>query len=135
MAMEEDLVARLKAVPAIYAITGDAVQFHQFGRGDSGGQVKLSIVTPGSEWTHDGPDNLDLPRVRFDMRSDDPDEAFALHRLIRAEMETEDTTGGTLFHPAHLEAGPREIEIGEQEGGDSLFQLQSEFMFYHEETA
>lgn len=134
MTMEEDLVTRLKAVSAIYAITGAAVQFLQWGREDSGGQVMLSTVTPGRGWTLEAPDWLDRPRVRFDIRSDDPDEVFTLKRLILAEMETERTTGGTLFHPAQLEA-ERTIDLGEQDGGESLFQLQIEFMFYHEEAA
>lgn len=133
MAWEEDLITRLNGVAAITAITGAAIQWFEFGRGDSGGQIRLTTISPGREWKLDGPDWLDRPRVQFDIRSDDPDEVLSLKRLVLAEMETESTDGSTKFHKAMLEA-ERTRELGEQPGGGALYQTEMDFMFFHEEV-
>ena len=133
MTMQDDLAARLVADATINAITGSRVSWFGFQRGDSGGQIALRTITPGREWNHEGPDWLDRPRVRFDLRGTSATQVYALKAAVLAEMEEEATVGGTKFHPAMLDA-EREIDLGEQEGGAVLFQLQLEFLFHHEES-
>lgn len=134
MTMRTDLVTLLKGVTALNAITGNAVEWFEFGRGDTGGQIRLSTISPGRDWTLDGPSWLDRAGVQFDLRSNDPDQADTMRTMVLAAMEAGGTAGGTIFHPAQLE-GEREVEPGEQPGGESLFGISLDFSFYHEETA
>ena len=109
-----------------------AISWHWFQRGDPFPAIALSKISPGEEWTHDGPDGLDRPRVRFDLRGTDADQLELLSAALKAEMRIEREISGWRFHPATLEAD-REIPLGEQDGGEALIQLQLEFMFYIEE--
>lgn len=127
--MEEALVARLVAAGTTAA---DRISWFGRVRGDGLPAVELTLISPGEEWTHDGPDGLDRPRVRFDIYAATDVGAVALGRAIRAEMQGEATVGGVLFHPARLEAS-RMLDAEEETGGDPLFRLQHEYLFYHEE--
>jgi hypothetical protein len=130
--MEEALRARLAAVPAIVALTGDRISW--FGRGRAGGtELTLFDVTPGEDWTHDGPMALVEARVQIDAWSVDPDDVLALSRAVRTEMQTEVTIEGWRFEPASLEAKASTDE-GEQDGGDPLFRVRQDFLFFHEEA-
>lgn len=130
--MEEALVERLGAVSAISTRVTDRISFFGFQRGDTPNGIALSVVTPGEEWTHGGPDGLNEPRVRFDIRGNDADDVMAIKRAVITEMHQAADVDDTRFHPASLEA-EREIPLGEQPGGAGLLQWQLEFLFFHEE--
>ncbi|MDP3550611.1 MAG: DUF3168 domain-containing protein [Novosphingobium sp.] len=131
--MEEDLVARLVADAGVSAIVDEAVSWFERNRDDALPAVVLQKVSPGREYSHDGPDGLDGPRVQFDCLGRTMDEAAALKRAVLACMEQGATVGDTVFHIAFLE-GENWISQGEQDGGEALFQLSLDFIFYHEET-
>ncbi|MGX7926461.1 hypothetical protein ACWPMX_07795 [Tsuneonella sp. HG094] len=128
--MEEALVARLVAANTS---AEDRISWFGRARGDGLPAVALTLVSPGEEWTHDGPDGLDRPRVRMDIYAATDLGALALGRELRAVMHGEATVAGVRFHPARLEAS-RTLDGEEQDGGDPLFRLQHEYLFYHEET-
>jgi hypothetical protein len=136
--MKADLAARLAADAAIAALVANgpdgepAIGWYGFSRGDGYPAIALSTITPGEEWTHDGPDPIERPRVRFDLRATTPAVLESLGEAVKAAMRLGGDQGDTRFHPATLE-GDRPIDLGEQDGGEALFQLQLEFMFYHEE--
>ena len=138
MGMKADLVTRLAGDAAISAIvntaldTEEAISWHGFQRGDNYPAIMLTMITPGEEWTHDGVDPIERPRVRFDIRGADADVLETLSVAIKAEMRGAADVSDTRFHPAMLEA-ERTINLDEQDGGELLFQVQLEFMFYHEE--
>lgn len=132
MPMEEDLVARLTGDAAVAAIVGQRVSWFGRQRGDGFPALVLSKISPGREWTHDGPDELDRPRVQIDAYSDDPDEALALSRAVRAEMETTADVGDTRFHPAMIDTDQL-VDDGELDGGQPLFRAVQDYQFYHEE--
>lgn len=132
MPMEESLITRLTAVTAISDLAGDRVSWFARQRGDSVPVIAMVKISPGRDWTHDGPDGLDRPRVRFDYWAATGDQVIALQRATQAEMETTADVDGTRFHPGMLQA-ERWIDEGEQDGGEGLFRLQQEFLFYHEE--
>lgn len=140
MAMEENLVTRLAADTAIDALiakdgsSNPAISWFGFQRGDGYPAIALTQITPGEDWTHTGPDGLDRPRVRADIRATSADTAIALARAVISEMQTTPyvDTGTTRFHPAMLDA-ERHIDLGEQDGGQVLFQIQLEFLFFHQE--
>jgi len=133
MAMEEDLVARLVADAGVSAIVGEVVSWFERNRDDPLPALVLTKVSPGRDYTHAGGDGLDGPRVQFDCLGTMGDEAVALKRAVVACMEPAATVGDTMFHNGFLE-GETWISQGEQDGGEPLFQLSLDFIFYHEES-
>lgn len=131
--MEEALVERVKADAVIGPLVGDVVSWFDRQRGDPLPAVTLTQVSPGREWTHSGPDGLDRPRVRLDIWSRDADQAAAMGRALLAMMETDEVVDGVRFHPAEFAAN-RWWNEGEQEGGEPLYRVQQEFLFFHEEV-
>ncbi len=131
MAIEEALVTRLTGASAISAIAGDRVSWFWFQRGDTGGRIALTKVSPGESWTHDGPDGLPHPRVQIDCRADDADSALALSKAVIAEMHEAADVGTVRFHPAALQR-EQMIDEGELEGGTRSFRVSLDFLFYHE---
>lgn len=132
MAMEEDLVARLTGDAGVAALVGDAVSWFGRVRTDALPALILQKVSPGREYDHAGPDGLDGPRVQFDCMATTATDAVALSRAVIACMEPAATVGDTKFHTAFLE-GEIWIDESEQDGGDALFRLALDFVFYHEE--
>lgn len=133
MAMEEALVERIAADATLAPLVGEAVSWFDRQRGDPTTAISLSKVSPGREWTHSGPDGLDRPRVRFDMWSEDADRAAAMGRAVLAMMEAPATVDGVRFHVAEI-AAERWFAEGEQEGGEPLYRVQQEYLFFHEEV-
>ena len=126
MPMEENLVARLSALA-----TGATVDWFDRPRG-SFPAIVLTKVSPGRDWTMDGPDGLDEPRVQIDCWSRRKDEAAGLARSVLAELEQERTVGTTLFHPASLES--ERYAADDLDGGGVAYRVQQDFMFYHQEV-
>lgn len=131
--MEEDLVARLVADAGVSAVVDEKVSWFERARDDALPVLVLTKVSAGRDYTHGGADGLDGPRVQFDCLGRTDAEALALKRAVVACMEQAATVGDTLFHNAFLE-GETWIAQGEQDGGEALFQLSLDFIFYHEEA-
>lgn len=129
--MEEALIARLVAADTS---ADDRWSWHERVRDDAPPSGVLMKVSPGEEWTHEGPDGLDRPRVRFDLYGSTDVEVLALSRAVKAEMRLARDVEGVRFHPAMLDAD-RTLPGEEQDGGAALFRIQLEFLFYHEEIA
>lgn len=130
--MEEALITRLAGATAIADIADDRISWFARVRGDGFPALLLSKISPGREWTHDGPDGLDGPRVQFDCYARDEVTAATLARAVQAELEQAADVDGWRFHPAFL-AGEQWIDEGEQDGGEPLFRVSLDFIFYHEE--
>jgi hypothetical protein len=128
--MEEALITRLAAAATS---ADDRWSWHGRARDDAPPSGVLLKITPGEEWTHDGPDGLDRPRVRFDLYGATDQEVLTLARELKVEMRTERTVAGVKFHPAMLDA-ERTLDASEEEGGAGLFRIQQEYLFYFEET-
>jgi Protein of unknown function (DUF3168) len=129
--MEAALITRLNAVPAITGLTGDRISWFDRVRGDGLPALVLTQISPGREYTHDGPDELDRPRVRFDCWADDQVSAKALARAVLTTMESAADVGDVRFWPAELQVA-RDLPEAEQDGGAALFRVQQEFLFFHE---
>lgn len=136
MPMDEALVARLVAVPAISAIVDDRVSWFERppadGTGTALNAIVLTEVTPGRDWTHDGPTGLDEPRIQFDCWGWQPSVAQALADAVQTEMERLDvvTVAGWVFlPPASLELHRRDSErLG---AGVNIHRVQLDFTIYH----
>lgn len=132
MGMEADLIARLIADAGVAAVAGTSVSWFARNRADELPALVLSKISPGREWTHSGPDNLDRPRVQFDAYARVQEDAAALATAVQVLMEAGGDEGTTRFHPAQLE-GEIWSDEGEQDGGLPLFRISQDFLFYHEE--
>lgn len=131
--METDLVARLVAVPALAAIQGARVAWFERSAGLGYPATVLQEISPGREYTHDGPDELDGPRIQFDFYGYDSVQLIALAKATIIEMEQEATVGTTLFHPAMLDA--RRTDVPEQAAdGRLIYRISADLNFYHEQV-
>lgn len=132
------LIARLNAVAAVADLVGadgegdKAITWFTLNRGAGFPALLLSGISPGVEYTHDGPVGVEGPRVQADSYAHDPDAVEALAKAVRAAMEAGGDHDGWRFHPAQIE-GEQTIDLGEQDGGKPLFRIQQDFIFYHEE--
>lgn len=131
MTMHGDLRMRLKDDAGVAAIVGDAVRWFEKNRTDSYPCVILNTIDAGRDYTHDGPDPLEYPRVQIDCYGTTPAEADALSLVVRAAMEAAGTWGATRFGPGFLESENSFTE-GEQDGGQRLTRLSLDFTFYHQ---
>lgn len=134
MAMEEALVARLKAAAGAEVLSEGPNRITYFERVRDAGLPALSIMSVSNTdgWSHDGPTGLDWVRMRIDIWAATRTEAVALKRVVRAEMQQSRDVAGVRFHQAERLA-ERNIDEGEQDGGEALFHVQQEYGFYHEE--
>lgn len=138
MAMEEALLARLRGATTLEPLTGDRIDWYDRPRFDHDAQIdtlpaiSLTPVSPGEEWTHDGPDGLDEARVRFECWGRTKAEAVAVKRALRTEMHALRDVSGWRFHPASLETARGERDDG-NDGDVPLFRETLDFLFYHEE--
>ena len=138
MPMEEALLARLRAAPTLVPFTGDRWDWYDRPRldDDDGGETipagSLTLVDPGEEWTHDGPDGLDEARVRFELWARDKATLVAAKRALRSEMHKPREVEGWRFHEGSLELERTDKDDGDQ-GSDALFRVTMDYLFYHEE--
>lgn len=130
MAMEEALVARLRAATAVAAIAGTRVSWFERPRRGGLPCVVLTMVSPGREWTHEGPDGLDRPRVQFDCWAESDTASLALARAVLAEMEQPGTVADWVFHEAALET--QRTDIDDLDGGKKLFRVSLDLSFFHQ---
>lgn len=134
MAMEEALIARLKAAAGVSVMADGPGRITYFERTRAAGLPAISVLTVSVDdgWTHDGPTGLDWVRMRIDSWASTRSEAIALKSAVREEMQQARDVDGIRFHPARRDA-ERSIDEGEQDGGDPLFRVSQDYTFYHEE--
>lgn len=134
MSMEADMLARLVGVAGLSPV-GTRIAWGERPRGSSPEfpALVLTQVSPGREWTHDGPDGLDFPRVQFDFYGPSPEQLRTLFIALRDELEATPFTdqGGTRFHQAFLETrvGPTAEDLVD---GVRIFRIRCDFQFHHE---
>lgn len=126
MPMEEDLLTRLDG------LGGAAADW--FDRPSVFPAIIMTKIDAGREWTHDGPDGLDEPRVRFECWALMKAEAGALARALRGEMEQPRVVGGTQFHEGVLELEAWD-KVDDLPGGATAFRIIHDYSFFHEGVA
>ncbi|HEX8555777.1 MAG TPA: DUF3168 domain-containing protein [Sphingomonas sp.] len=128
MSMEAALLTRLTGNAPIAAIVNDRVDW--FDRPTTLPALTLTKVSPGREWTMDGPDGLDEPRIQIDAWATRKDTVGALAAAVLAEMEQERVAGDWRFHPASVEFERWSVE--DVAGVGPVFRIQQDFAFYHQ---
>lgn len=138
MGMEEALLARLCGAATLARCFGDRWDWYDRPRVDDDHPCEtipagsLSLIDPGEEWTHSGPDGLDEARVRFELWARDKATLVACKRLVRAEMHQARDVPGWRFHEASMELERTDKDDGD-ENSDVLFRVTMDFLFLHEE--
>jgi hypothetical protein len=127
-----DLVARLRGDAALAAAFGGRIAFFQAARSWTAyPQLVLQEISPGREYTHDGPDGLDGPRVQFDIYAETDASLLAAESALLAEMEGEANQGATRFGHGTLEA--RSTPDPENLANNrTVLRLSMDFIFFHE---
>lgn len=131
MPMEEALLARLAGAGPIAAIISERIDWFDRPHGGASA-ITLTKVDAGREWTHDGPDRLDEPRVRFELWSPTKAGVAALARAVATEMEQPRDVDGVRFHPAALDL-ERWDQPTDLAGGETLFRVIQDWTFFFEE--
>lgn len=132
MSWRSDLKARLRGHGALSALCSTRIAWFEAGRSwvDTFPQLVMQEISPGREYTHDGPDGLDQPRVQFDIYAATGVSAEAVEAVLLALMEAGGTQGSTQFHPAFLE--DRHMGTEDLADGVRAQRLRMDFMFFHE---
>jgi hypothetical protein len=134
MAMETDLLTRLQAVAGLAPV---APRIAWLERKRSATPefpaLVLTLIAPGREYTHSGPDGLDRAWVQFDFYGQSATQLWALFAALQAAIEapTPVDVGGTRFHIAMLN-NKRHPEPEDLAGGGRVFRLRADFQFHHE---
>jgi hypothetical protein len=126
-----DLVSRLRADATLASLLGTRIAWFEAGRSWTAfPQLVMQEISPGREYTHNGPDGLDGPRVQFDIYAATGTSAEAVEAALLACMEAGGTRGDTTFHPAFLE--DRGMSAEDLADGQRALRLRMDFIFYHE---
>jgi hypothetical protein len=136
MSWRGDLVARLLGNADLTDLLGDRIAFFEAARswGDTFPQMVLQEISPGREYTHDGHDGLDRPRVQFDIYALNGAEIERVEAALLAEMERFDVVqGGTRFGYGFLE--DRDMRsTSETADGTRVQGMSMDFAFFHHTT-
>lgn len=134
MTMHGDFLTRLGAVAGLSAL-GARISWMERSRKATPEFPALvaTLVSPGRDWTHDGPDGLDRPRVQVDIYGKSVDQLRDLFEALRTELETTPyvDVGATRFHPAMLDT-QRDLPAEDLVDGTRIFRISADFIFYHE---
>lgn len=131
-AWRQDLITRLTGDAPLAAVFGQRIAFFEAARSwDRYPQLVLQEISPGREYTHDGPDGLDRPRVQFDIYSDTGAALLDGETALLIAMEREQTVGGTKFHFGFLDARSMP-DPGDLANQRRILRLSMDFSFFHE---
>jgi hypothetical protein len=134
--MELAMIARLAGCAPIAAIlaSGEAVGWHERPASLGFPSISLTDASSGREYTHDGHDGLDRPRVQFDLCSLDAVTLIALRDAVRAEMEQARDIGAVRFHVAmevsHFRPPPETLPDGKR-----VYRITQEWEFFWESVS
>lgn len=133
MSWRTDLVSRLDADSALSTALGTRIGWFEASRNwDAYPQLVLQEISPGRDYTHDGPDGLDHPRVQFDIYGATPAQCETVEAALIAELEqAEVTQGGTRFFMARM-LSRRSVQPDDLPDQKRVFRLGMDFEFHWE---
>lgn len=136
MGWRDDLATRLMADAAVAAELGERIAWFEAWRswGRTFPQLVLEEISAGREYTHDGPDELDRPRVQANLLGDPATDFEAAEAAVIAAMEAGGTAGSTVFHPGFVD-GRRTLEPADLGDGTRVMGISIDFVFHWETTA
>lgn len=134
MNMQADLLTRISAVDGLSAL-GTRIAWFERPRKSKPEfpALVVTFISPGRDWTHAGPDELDRPRLQFDLYGPSPDALLSLFAALRTELERMPhvDVGTTRFHPAALDS-QRDMPPEDLADDTRIFGISADFHFYHE---
>lgn len=117
--MEEALVARLLAKPAITLMVDGRINWLDRPTPVLP-SITMTVVHSNREYNHDGPDDLQMPRVQFDFWGVSYAQSKMLYRAVLSEMEVAQQFGTVLFEPA-TEISSHDMPKETLDGGTQVF--------------
>lgn len=138
--MEEALLSRLREATGLVPLFGDRIDWWDRPRVNDDDPeatlpaLSLTLIDPGEEWTHEGPDGLDEARIRAEIWARDKITLVACKRALRAEMRRARDAPGWRFHEASLELERFDTDDGDGES-EKLLRITMDYLFYHEEIS
>lgn len=135
MTWRDDLVTWLRADGGVAAALGARVAWFEAQRnwGRAYPQLVLEEISPGREYTHDGPDGLDRPRVQVNLLGLPENDLEAAEAAVIAAFEAGGTAGATLFHEGFVD-GRRTLEPADLGDGTRVMGIAIDFLFHWETT-
>lgn len=132
MSWRADLLTRLRGDAALASVFGTRIAWFQAARSwATYPQLVLQEISPGREYTHNGPDGLDEPRVQFDIYADTDASLLAGEAALMAEMEGTAQVGATRFGNGYL-AGRSTPDPDYLANNRPILRLSMDFTFFHE---
>lgn len=87
----------------------------------------LQVIARVGSYDHDGPDGLELPRIRLMSFGTSFDQADALQKVLRTAIEPKTTHGSTRFGPAKLVL-ERDLPPEDLPGGLTIFRIAGDYV-------
>jgi hypothetical protein len=134
MGFEADLVTRTVAI-GLPGITADQVSWRERRARGILPAVVLHRISPGRDYTHDGANAFEEPRIQFTILGRSPAEVEAIEKVLVPALEAPATVGDTYFGNGFLNASPdldpQEIEGG-TDGAGKVFWRAPDFTLFHQ---
>ena len=125
--MEESLVARLLASETISGLIIDRIHWVSAPEGEPLPYLVLRIAAGNRQYNHDGPVDLQYPRIQFDSYGETYAEVKALSRAVLSEMEMPHEAEDVEFEDAILVLD-QDMPKESLEGGTEVFRVTMDFM-------
>lgn len=129
MDLQAALRARLKAATGL---TTTKIEWGDVPQLSALPYLRLTKVSPGREWTHDGPDALVNPWVQIDIFAASNASAATLSAAVQAEMErlTDTTVSGWIFKPPGMLVGDQWPGPEDLSGGGKAYRVTHDYRFW-----
>lgn len=130
MAFEADLIARIAAL-GLPGVGADQVSWIQRRVDMVLPAVTVQRIAPGRDYTHDGANALESPRLQFNVMALTPAEIEAIEAALVAGLEPAATVGGTKFGPGFLHGSP-DLDPERLTDGTLVFRRSPDMTLWHE---
>lgn len=128
--MEEALTKRLLASTALGAWVGKSIFWGAKPEGKPSPYITMQIAARNRDYTHDGPDDLQYPRIQFDVYGKSKAEVTKISRVLLTEMERPQEVDDIVFEESLL-AYESDADAERSEAGTPKFRNTMDFMVPH----
>lgn len=130
MAFEADLIARIVAL-GLPGVAADQVSWIQRRKNKLLPAVTVQRITPGRDYTMDGPNALHAPRLQLNVMAATPAEVEAIETALVAGLEPAATVGGTKFTCGFLNGSP-DLDPERIDDATLVFRRSPDMTLWHE---
>ena len=133
MSWRGDLKDRLRGDAALQSLCANRISWFEARRSWAEyPQIVMQEISPGRDYTHDGPDGLDEPRVQFDILAEDGADIEAVETALLAEMEQAGVEQGSTRFGFGFLVDRRMLDPVDLGNNRRVQRLKMDFQFFHE---